>query len=131
MTFQALIGPLFLYHSESESSAVFVLVISRLAANSLAISFGVLSPSVMPSLSTTADSRSYSLSVILQPTVRLRIWSAGMEEGLRGSFPRKTDGLLIGEENQQVNGERPRFYNSRGANTLTESAFRRSTAPNL
>src|SRR5713226_5197705 len=40
-----LIGPLFLYHPESESSAVWLLVNSRLAANSQAISFGVLSPS--------------------------------------------------------------------------------------
>ena len=34
--------------------------------------------------SATAVSLSGSLSVILQPTVRLRIWSAGMEQGLRG-----------------------------------------------
>ena len=39
-----LIGPLFLYHPESEFSAVLVLVNSRLAANSQAISCGVLSP---------------------------------------------------------------------------------------
>src|SRR5258708_14866956 len=37
-------GPLFLHHSESESPAVLVLVTSRLAANSQAISWGVLSP---------------------------------------------------------------------------------------
>jgi|SRR5277367_3271710 len=40
-------GPLFLYHPESESSAVLVLVNSRLAANSQAISCGVLSPSAL------------------------------------------------------------------------------------
>ena len=43
----SVIGPLFLYHAQSESSAVFVLVSSRLAANSQAISFGVLSPSAL------------------------------------------------------------------------------------
>jgi hypothetical protein len=37
-------GPLFLHHPESESPAVCVLVNSRLAANSQAISCGVLSP---------------------------------------------------------------------------------------
>ena len=37
-------GPLFLHHPESESPAVLVLVNSRLAANSQAISCGVLSP---------------------------------------------------------------------------------------
>jgi len=37
-------GPLFLRHPESESPAVLVLVNSRLAANSQAISCGVLSP---------------------------------------------------------------------------------------
>ncbi len=42
-----LIGPLFLYHPESEFSAVCLPMSSRLAANSLAISFGVLSPSAL------------------------------------------------------------------------------------
>jgi len=42
-----LIGPLFLYHPESEFSAVCLPVNSRLAANSLANSFGVLSPSAL------------------------------------------------------------------------------------
>src|SRR5208337_1696391 len=42
------------------------------------------SPSVMPSPSATAASLSYSLSVILQPTVRVRGWSAGIGKGLRG-----------------------------------------------
>lgn len=37
-------GPLFLLHPESESPAVVVLVNSRLAANTQAISWGVLSP---------------------------------------------------------------------------------------
>jgi YD repeat-containing protein len=37
-------GPLFLYHPESESPSVVVLVHSRLAANAQAISCGVLSP---------------------------------------------------------------------------------------
>jgi hypothetical protein len=54
------------------------------------------SPSVMPSLSTTVDSRSHSTSVILQPTVRLRIWPAGMEEGLQGSIPAEELGVLFG-----------------------------------
>ena len=40
-------GPLFLYHPESESLAVVVLMNSRLAANSQAISFCVLSPSAL------------------------------------------------------------------------------------
>jgi hypothetical protein len=39
--------PLFLYHPESEFSAVCLPMSSRLAANSLAISFGVLSPSAL------------------------------------------------------------------------------------
>jgi hypothetical protein len=42
-----LIGPLFQYHPESEFSAVWFPMSSRLAANSLAISFGVLSPSAL------------------------------------------------------------------------------------
>ena len=42
-----LIGPLFLYHPESEFSAVWFPMSSRLAANSWAISFGVLSPSAL------------------------------------------------------------------------------------
>ena len=47
MILRNLTGPLFLYHPESESSAVLVLVNSRLAANSQAISCGVLSPSAL------------------------------------------------------------------------------------
>jgi len=42
--FLELNGPLFLYQSESEPPSVLVLVNSRLAANSQAISCGVLSP---------------------------------------------------------------------------------------
>src|SRR5579862_3749780 len=61
------------------------------------------SPSVMPSLSATVASLSYSLSVILQPTVRVRGWSAAIGKGLRG----QVDSLLREQENQQVNGQRP------------------------
>ncbi len=69
------------------------------------------SPSVMPSLSATAASLSYSLSVILQPTVRVRGWSAGIGKGLRGG---QVDSLLLWQENQQVNGERPGALQSAG-----------------
>ena len=47
MISDSVIGPLFLYHPESEFSAVRFPMSSRLAANSLAISFGVLSPSAL------------------------------------------------------------------------------------
>jgi hypothetical protein len=47
MISSTLIGPLFLYHPQSECSAVCLPMSSRLAANSLAISFGVLSPSAL------------------------------------------------------------------------------------
>ena len=44
MNSDSVIGPLFLYHPESESPAVLVLVNSRLAAISFASSLGVLFP---------------------------------------------------------------------------------------
>src|SRR5208282_1872122 len=62
----------------SRSAAFFVFAAS---ARSM---IACIPSALMPSPSATAASLSYSLSVILQPTVRVRGWSAGIGKGLRG-----------------------------------------------